>query len=87
VQKPDVAPEIARTVGARINFLLSDFKSNVGPLAIELLDEGIAALLLLDGIHDRRPRGMLVQGGVHTLVASILLGMSGFDAFGGDAEP
>ena len=58
----------------------------MGPLGVELCDEGVEALLLLDGVAGRRASGVLLQGEVHALVAPVLLGMTRLDAFDRDAE-
>ena len=56
------------------------------PLGVELVDEGVEAFLLLDGVAGGWPGGMLLQGEVHALVSTVLLGVSGFDALEPQAE-
>jgi hypothetical protein len=48
----------------------------VRPLAIELVEEAIEAILLLEAVGAWRAGGLLFEGEVHTLVASVLLGMA-----------
>lgn len=56
------------------------------PLGVELVDEGVEAFLLLDGVAGGRPGGMLLQGEVHALASTVLLGVSEFDALEPQAE-
>src|SRR5678816_3318968 len=56
------------------------------PLAVEFLNEGVEARLLLQAIAAWRSGGFLLQGQVHALMAAILLRMAGFDALDGDAK-
>ena len=46
----------------------------MGPLGVELLDEGIEAGLLLQAVHAWRAGGLLLEGEMHALVAAVLLG-------------
>ena len=57
----------------------------MGPLKIEVLDEGVELGLLLQDVLAGRSGGFLLQGQVHAFMASILLGMSGTNAFDRDA--
>src|ERR1019366_7781636 len=59
----------------------------VRPFGIELANEGIEAILLLQAIAAWRAGCFLFDGEVHALVAAVLLGMTGLDAFDGNAEP
>src|SRR2546423_6681832 len=55
-------------------------------LGVELVNEGVEALLLLQAIHARRAGGLLLQREVHALVTAVLLRTAGLDAFDRDAE-
>ena len=57
------------------------------PFDVELADKGIEAFLLLQAVGPRRPGCFLLESEVHALVTSVLLRMTGLDAFDGDAEP
>ena len=59
----------------------------VWPLGVELFDEVIEAGLLLEAIGARGSHGLFFKGEVHSLMASILLWVAGFDAFDVDTEP
>ncbi len=59
----------------------------MGAFFIELLAEVIEASLLAPQRGGRRPRGLLLERLVHPLVPAILLGVSGLDQFGIDAQP
>ncbi|MGY4625424.1 uncharacterized protein YndB with AHSA1/START domain [Bradyrhizobium sp. USDA 4486] len=58
----------------------------MGALGIELVHEGIEALLLLQAVEARRPGGLLLEGEMHALVPAILLRMTWLDALDGDTE-
>lgn len=53
---------------------------------VEFLNEGVEAGLLLQGIEAWRPGGLLLEGQVHVLMASVLLGMAWLDALDADAQ-
>ena len=54
---------------------------------VELVNEGIKAVLLLQAVKAWRPCCFLLQGQVHALVAAVLLRMARLDALDRDAEP
>ena len=58
----------------------------MGPLVVELFDEGIEADLLLQDVGAGGAGGFLLQGQVHALMTAVLLRMPGFDPFDADAE-
>ena len=53
---------------------------------VELLDEGIEAILLLQTVCAWRAGRLFLESKVHALVAAILLRMTWLDAFDGDAK-
>src|SRR5215217_7306773 len=53
---------------------------------IELVNEGVEALLLLQRVHAGRTSGLLLEREVHALVATVLLRMPRLDALDRDAE-
>src|SRR5580700_7285854 len=59
----------------------------MGSFGVELADEGIEAGLLLQAVATRGPRGLLLQGQMHSLMAAVLLGVAWLDALDGDTEP
>jgi hypothetical protein len=61
-------------------------ESRMGPVKIEVLDEGVELGLLLQDVLVGRSGGFLLQGQVHAFMASVLLGMSGTNAFDRDAH-
>jgi hypothetical protein len=52
---------------------------------VEVLDEPVEAALLLQEVTGRRLGGFLLERQMHALVATVLLGMPGLDAF--DVDP
>ena len=58
----------------------------MGSHFVELLAEVIEAALLAAQSCGRRPRGLLLEGLVHSLVSTVLFGMTGLDELGIDAE-
>src|SRR3990172_4703830 len=58
----------------------------VGPLVVVELAEAIETRLLRLVIFRGRPGGLIFQGPVHPLVASVLLGVGRLDEFGEDAQ-
>jgi len=56
-------------------------------LVVVAVDEVVEPLLLLQEVLSRRFGGLQLQGQVHALVASVLLGTPWFDALDRDAEP
>src|SRR6185369_2046850 len=54
--------------------------------AVELLDKGIELGLLLQKVSASRPSGFVFQRQMHALMAAILLGMTGTNAFDADAQ-
>ncbi len=56
------------------------------PFLVELLREIVEPGLLLETVHARRPGGLLLEREMHPLVAAVLLGMAGLDAFDGDSQ-
>src|SRR5271154_2235443 len=58
----------------------------MGPLLIELLDKGIELGLLLQEVGAGRPCCFFLQGQVHTLMSSVLLGMTGPKPVDADAQ-
>lgn len=62
-------------------------ESLVWPLDIVAIDEVVEPGLLQQEVVRSRPRGLRLQGQVHTLVAAILLRVAGLDALDLDAEP
>ena len=59
----------------------------MGSFVVEFLEEIIEPGLLLQAVHAGGSRGFLFQGEMHALVAAVLLGLAGLDAFDIDAEP
>jgi hypothetical protein len=59
----------------------------VRSLAIELLDEGIEAGLLLQAVHAGWAGRFLLQREMQALMAAVLLRAAGLDALDRDAEP
>jgi hypothetical protein len=57
----------------------------VGSLRVELAYEGVELCLLLQTVGARRAGSFLLQGQVHSLVATVLLRVAGLDAF--DVDP
>ena len=55
-------------------------------LGIELVNEGVEAVLLLEAVVARRAGRLFFEGEVHALMAAILLRMAGLDALDRDAE-
>ena len=53
---------------------------------IELVDEGVEAILLLQAVQAWRPGCFLLEGEMHTLMAAVLLRMARFDALDRDAD-
>ena len=60
-------------------------ESFVRPFVIELLQESVELGLLLQNVGARRTSGFFLQGQMHTFMTAVLLGMTGADAFNGDA--
>ena len=58
----------------------------MGALAVELLDEGVEAGLLLEAVHAGRPGRLLLEGEVHALETAVLLRVARLDALDGDAQ-
>ena len=58
----------------------------VGSFLVELADEAVEADLLLKEIAAGRAGCFTFQGKMHPLMATVLLGMAGLDAFDGDAQ-
>ena len=61
-------------------------KSLMRPLVVELRPKRIEAFLLGPEVGRGRSRRLGLEGPVHTFVAAVLLGFSGFNELGGDAE-
>ena len=57
------------------------------PDVVELVDEGVEALLLLEQVRSRRTGRLELERAVHPLVPAILLGMGRPDALELDPEP
>ena len=57
------------------------------PFLVVAMDEGVEAHLLLEDIVRGGARGLGLEGEMHTLVAAVLLGMTGGNALETDAEP
>ena len=53
---------------------------------IELVNEGIEAVLLLQAVPAWRAGRLFLEGEMHALVAAVLLRMAGLDAFDRDAK-
>jgi hypothetical protein len=62
-------------------------KCFMGPFDIELMNEGIEAVLLLQAIEAGRTDRFRLEGEMHALVAAVLLRMPRLDALDGDAKP
>ena len=62
-------------------------ESFVGALFVELSAEAIEALLLPAERSGWRPRGLLFEGSVHTLVPTVLLRVTGLDELVMNAKP
>jgi len=73
-----------RRVDLRRTFHVQSF---VRTFVVELLKEGVELGLLLQEIGAGWARGFFFEGQVHALVATILLGMTGPNAFDADTEP
>jgi hypothetical protein len=58
----------------------------VGPTAVVPLDEGVEPGLLLKHVGGGGLGGFRLQGEMHAFVAAVLVGMTGLDALGVDAE-
>lgn len=58
----------------------------MGSLGVVALDEVVEPSLLLQDVVGGGFGGFLLEGQVHALVASVLLGVSWFDAFDVDAQ-
>ena len=59
----------------------------VGPELVELLAEVVELVLLGSQAGSGRDGGLLLEGAVHPLVDSVLLGPTGLDELRIDAEP
>jgi hypothetical protein len=57
------------------------------PFSIELTYEGIEAVLLLQAVKARRADSLLLEGEVHALVPTVLLGMARLDALDRNTKP
>jgi hypothetical protein len=62
-------------------------KCFVWPLVVVGLDKPVEALLLLQEVRRGWTRGLALQVEVHSLVLSVLLGMTGRDPLRPDPEP
>ncbi len=56
------------------------------PLVVELLDKIIELGLLLQAVQSRRASSFLFERKMHAFMPTILLRMTGLDAFDGDAQ-
>jgi len=72
-----------RAIGRVRGLLTEPF---VRPLFVVLAPELVEADLLGVQVAARRPRGLGLQGAVHALVPTVLLGMRGLDELGTDPE-
>ena len=59
----------------------------MGAVVVEVLTEPVEAGLLLACARRRRPGGLGLQGPMHALVASVLLGLARLDPLQRDAGP
>src|SRR5262249_49239926 len=59
----------------------------VRAFAVEHVDETVEAFLLREEVRSPRAGGLLLEREVHALVAAVLLGVGGLDAFVTDTEP
>ena len=58
----------------------------MGPLLIELSQEFVELGLLLKAVHGGFAGRLLLERAMHAVVAAVLLGMAGLDAFDGDGR-
>jgi hypothetical protein len=61
-------------------------ESVVRALLVKLLHEGVELGLLLQDVGAAEASGLLLQGHIHALMTSVLLGMTKADAFHADAQ-
>ena len=59
----------------------------MGALLVKLLAEGVELALLSRQIGSRGTRRLSLQGAMHALVSTVLLGFARLDELGQDSEP
>lgn len=81
-------PKTLQTTGGMSGLRSQDLHIErlVWPFLVEFADEVVKAGLLLEGIHARRSCRLLLQGPVHSLVATVLLRVARPDALDGDPQ-